>query len=411
MVFDPTLTPTSASTPVRGTNVIGVRAYNERLVLSLVRRHGSLPKADITKLTGLSAQTISVIVRALEADGLLLRMEPRRGRIGQPSIPLRLDPDGAYSLGLKIGRRSAHVILMDFVGEIRAQAQWTYAYPVPKDIFAGFEPALREVLDVLTPQARQRLVGLGVAVPYELWNWAEQVGAPSGALDAWRDVNLQAELEFRCSFPVIIANDITAASGAELIFGNGNKYPDFVYFFIGAFIGGGVVLGGSLYPGRRSNAGALGSLPVPASSRSDGGTEQLIRSASLYRLEQRLLAQGHDRGSMFKLPMEWQPFEPFLSEWIEEASASLAHAIVAAVSIIDFGAAIIDGAFPSDVRQRLVEGVREKIAAMDTQGLLPFDVIEGAVGINARSIGAASLPLFARFLLDRDVLFKEEAPC
>jgi hypothetical protein len=101
-----------ASEKPPGTNATGVRAYNERLILSFVRRHGSLPKAEITKLTGRSAQTISVIVRALEADGLLPRMEPRRGRIGQPSVPLRLDPDGAYSLGLKIGRRSANLILM-----------------------------------------------------------------------------------------------------------------------------------------------------------------------------------------------------------------------------------------------------------------------------------------------------------
>ena len=56
--------------PSRGTNQSGVRLYNERLVLSLVRRHGSLAKAEIARLTGLSAQTISVIMRQLEADGL-----------------------------------------------------------------------------------------------------------------------------------------------------------------------------------------------------------------------------------------------------------------------------------------------------------------------------------------------------
>ncbi len=50
----------------RGSNQIGVRAYNERLVLALVRRHGSMARADIARKTGLSAQTISVIIRELE---------------------------------------------------------------------------------------------------------------------------------------------------------------------------------------------------------------------------------------------------------------------------------------------------------------------------------------------------------
>ena len=67
-----------------GSNQIRVRAYNERLVLSLVRRHGALSKADIARRTGLSAQTVSVIMRALEKEGLLARGAPIRGRVGQP---------------------------------------------------------------------------------------------------------------------------------------------------------------------------------------------------------------------------------------------------------------------------------------------------------------------------------------
>ena len=75
-----------------GTNQSGMRDHNERLVLSLVRRHGSLAKSDIARMTRLSAQTVSVIMRELEDDGLLLREEPVRGKIGQPSIPMSPTP-------------------------------------------------------------------------------------------------------------------------------------------------------------------------------------------------------------------------------------------------------------------------------------------------------------------------------
>ena len=83
----------------RGTNQSGMRDHNERLVLILVRRHGSLAKTEIARMTRLSAQTVSVIMRELEADGLLLRGEPMRGKVGQPSVPMSLDPDGAFFLG------------------------------------------------------------------------------------------------------------------------------------------------------------------------------------------------------------------------------------------------------------------------------------------------------------------------
>lgn len=414
MALDPRTAPRTSPEQPRGSNIVGVRAYNERLVLSLIRRHGSLPKADIARLTGLSAQTISVIVRALEADGLLLRMTPQRGRVGQPSVPLRLDPDGAYSLGLKVGRRSANLILMDFVGGVRRQIHWSYPYPAPADLFAALEQGIAELTADLTAQQNARIVGLGVATPYELWNWAEQVGAPQAVLDAWRAVDLKAELEARCPWPVLISNDATAACGAELTFGRGRDYPEFIYVFVGSFVGGGVVLDGSLYAGRRGNAGAIGSMPVPF--RSGGGkgrakgpqVHQLIQSASLYALEARLTAKGLDARAIFRAHEGWDSIGAPLADWLEEAAAALAHALVASVSVIDFAATIIDGGFPPQVRARLVALVREKIGEMDLQGLSPFAVIEGEVGANARSIGGASLPLLARFLLDRDVLFKDE---
>jgi hypothetical protein len=111
-----------------------VRLYNERLALSLIRRHGSLPKAEIARLTGLSAQTVSVIVRQLETDQLLVRETPQRGKVGQPLVPFSLNPDGAFSIGLKIGRRSGDLILLDLTGKVRRKVHQPYVFPTPQKI-------------------------------------------------------------------------------------------------------------------------------------------------------------------------------------------------------------------------------------------------------------------------------------
>ncbi|HEY8172439.1 MAG TPA: helix-turn-helix domain-containing protein, partial [Dehalococcoidia bacterium] len=71
------------------------------MVLQAVRLHGALPGAEIARLTRLTAQTISLITKRLIDDGLLLKGEPVRGKVGQPSVPLSLNPDGAYSIGVK----------------------------------------------------------------------------------------------------------------------------------------------------------------------------------------------------------------------------------------------------------------------------------------------------------------------
>ena len=49
----------------RGSNQGGLRQYNERVVLQALRLHGSLPGADLARLTGLTAQTVSLITKRL----------------------------------------------------------------------------------------------------------------------------------------------------------------------------------------------------------------------------------------------------------------------------------------------------------------------------------------------------------
>src|SRR5271169_1504681 len=109
-----------------GANQAGVRLYNERLLLSLVRRFGRLSKIEVARLTGLSVQSTSAIMNRLQSDGLLRREAPLRGRVGQPTVPVSLDPEGAFSLGLKIGRRSFDLVLIDFCGAVRRRARRTY---------------------------------------------------------------------------------------------------------------------------------------------------------------------------------------------------------------------------------------------------------------------------------------------
>ena len=83
---------------IQGSNQIDVRERNERLVLTILRYQGALPKAEIARKTGLSVQTTSVIMRSLEDEGLLEKCEKVRGKIGQPSIPMQLSPGGVYFL-------------------------------------------------------------------------------------------------------------------------------------------------------------------------------------------------------------------------------------------------------------------------------------------------------------------------
>ena len=396
---------------MRGSNQSGLRAHNERAVLSLIRRNGVLAKADIARRTGLSPQTASVIMRELERQALVLRDAPRRGRVGQPSIPMRLNPDGAFSLGLKIGRRSVELVLMDFVGAIRARQRATYPLPKLAEIKQFVVEASAELRGTLDAAGRARIAGLGVAMPYAIWEWAEEIGAPEGEMDEWRGLDVTAALADLTGYSVHLANDATAACAAEHVFGT-TRSTDYVYFFVGTFIGGGIVIDGDLVVGRNGNAGALGSMPVPRPAGPDGGHagyQQLIHSASIHLLEQKMRAIGQNPRDLWRESGEWPELGSLLDDWVETAAFGLAHAVVAAMSVYDFECAVIDGSIPLAVRDRLVAATQAKLVEIRREGLSPIHVQPGTIGASAREIGSASLPFFARFLLDHRVLFTDRA--
>jgi predicted NBD/HSP70 family sugar kinase len=384
----------------RVSNQVDVRVSNEKLVLSLVRLHGRLSKAEIARITGLSAQTVSVIMRELEEDQLLVRGEPIRGKVGQPSVPMSLNEDGAYFLGLKIGRRSCELVLTNFLGSIVSFKRTTYSFPMPKDVEDFGQTAIEQAILPLDDKVG-KIAGLGIAIPSHLWNWADEIGAKAAEMNQWREYDIRESFAKCYKWPVYIQNDATAACGAELVFGKYRHLQDFVYFFIGTFVGGGIVLNGSLYSGRTGNAGALGSMPVPGLK---GSTQQLIDQASLVILERKLVAKGKDPAQLWLADGEWAGVETETEAWMQTAAKGLAHAVIAAATVCDFQTALIDGSFSPALRTKLVQMIELEIDHLNLQGIVGPQVAEGSIGPVARALGGASLPLFDHYYFDQIAL-------
>lgn len=388
----------------RGSNQSGMRAWNERLVLGLVRQHGALAKSDIARMTGLSAQTVSVIMRALEQDGLLLRGEPIRGRIGQPSVPMSLDGEGAFFFGLKIGRRSADLALVDFLGRVRGARRRIYRYPTPDAVLAFVAEALPALTATLPASRRDRVGGLGVAMPFQLWSWVQEIGAPQSEMDAWRERDIQAELVALSGLTVLVQNDATAACGAELVFGTGEKPKDFLYFYLGYFIGGGLVLNGQLFTGQFGNAAGVGPMPVPGP---DGRMRRLMTVASLSVLARAIEAAGGDAEQLWERPDHWELPEPVLDAWMTGAAEGLASAILSASTLLEMQAVLIDGWMPVAVRAEVVRRTEAAFYRLDLSGVEPPAIREGTVGAEARALGAAAIPLSQRYLIDQNASARE----
>jgi len=389
---------------MRGGDTTGLRAYNERLMITAIRQAGPLSKAEIARTTGLSGQAATVIVNSLLDEGLLVKREKVRGRVGKPFTPIALNPEGAYSMGVKIGRRSLEVLLVDFGGSVVASRSTPYPAPLPAETMNLATAAVVELMDSLKRRLRARLVGVGVAMPWVLHEWPDVLGLEREAIAAWREIDVAAELEVATGLSASVYNDATAACAAELIAGDRITRRSALYIYLGTFVGGGVVIDGRLYRGEQVNAGALGSMPMDEIG-GDGSPPQLIHRASVIDLERALTAAGVDATEMFD-PHGSPDADAVFEAWLQRAVEALSRAVVFAMSVVDFEEVIIDGLLRPGWRRRVVDGVSGAYGRFDCTGLSSIEIATGSIGPRARVLGAALLPFVGRFSPDTDLLVK-----
>jgi predicted NBD/HSP70 family sugar kinase len=390
----------------RGSNQVGMRQFNERVVLQALRAHGPAPKAALARLTGLTAQTIGLITARLDEDGLLVRQSPVRGRVGQPSVPLALNPDGAFAIGIKVGRRSADWLLVDFSGKVRQRIVLNYPFPDAALLLPAIERNLQKLLDGLGG-LRDRVVGVGVAAPMQLGGWHRMLGLTDAQSHAWNDMDLRAQVQAMTGFPVSFAKDTTAACVAELLQGKGRDIPSYLYLFLDTFVGGGLVLHSHLHRGQNGNAGAVASLPLGLASAGNGVPPQLVSQASLWDLEQRYREHGLDAAAAYDQRAMQGPWLPYTEEWIARAALSLAQCIVSGTAFLDLDAVVIDGVVAPALMQSLVTQTRHALKSYNTEGLMAVPRLEtGSIGSDARALGGALLPLHASFSPDMDIFLK-----
>lgn len=390
----------------RGSSQGGLRQYNERVVLQAIRLHGSLPGAEIARVTQLTAQTVSMITKRLLEDALLVKGEPQRGKVGQPSVPLALNPDGAFAVGIKVGRRSMDLLLVDFTGAVRERWTRDYRYPDPDELRDEIAQRLAELRRKLSPARRALVQGIGIAAPLSLGGWQTLLEMPPEVAQRWQRTDLRADVAALTEWPVELLKDTAAACVAELVAGRGRSVKSFLYVFVDTFIGGGLVIDSHLRGGLHGNAGAIGSLPLGVASGEPPA--QLLSVASLLNLEQLYAAAGLDIGAVADARALTAPYRVHTEQWLREGGASIAMAIDSAACLLDLDGVIVDGSFSRELLGALVAATGAAMDRYSWEGVARPQVLPGTIGSDARAIGGALLPLYANFAPDRELFLKVE---
>lgn len=378
----------------RRMDVSGLRINNERAVLTAVATNPGKSAAEVARITGLGPQSVSRILIELEAVGLIGRGEARRGQRGQPATPLFLDPQGGYAVGCEIGWRHYNILICNLAGDVLGEHRRDYAFPDVETVFAEVG-SLAKLLVGMVPEAhRSRVVGMGLAMPAGIGRNIDLVGGSPDHAARWRAADITAAAEAASGLPVFRFNDGNAACWGELAAYPSPRPANLAYLQVGTFIGGGLIAEGRLWEGPTGNSANLGSMIVTGK----GGRQEFVHLiASLHALERRLLADGRPVPAGNPATWPWGELEPYASEWLEDAARALAKVVANTHAVMEFSVAIIDGAMPREIVERLVSRVREHTKALPVLTSDRPEVETGRLGGRAAAWGAALKPLYRRY--------------
>ncbi|MGK5545364.1 ROK family transcriptional regulator [Streptomyces sp. URMC 127] len=237
------------------------RANLERVVRA-VRTAGSLTQAEIARTTGLSAATVSNIVRELKEGGTVEVTPTSSG--GRRARSVSLSGDAGIVVGVDFG----HTHLRVAVGNLAQRVLAEDAEPLDVDASAAqgldrAEHLVRRLIDDAGIDPA-KIVGVGLGVPGPIDVETGTLGS-TAILPGWAGTNPRDELASRLSVPVHVDNDANLGALGELVWGAGRGAADLAYIKVASGVGAGLVINGQIYRGPGGTAGEIGHITLDES--------------------------------------------------------------------------------------------------------------------------------------------------
>ena len=244
-----------------------LRHTNARGILKLLRDSGSCSRADLVRASGLSAPTITNVVKDLLSADLVEPLGEGPSSGGRPPDMLRFKAERGCLLAIEITARNISFLLTDLNGSELDQMEVSLARKKtnPEAICSLIGEELNALLR-RHKKSRDKLLTLVAGVP-AITNVEEGSVLSISTLEGWRSVPLRAMLSKIAGCLVIVENDTNLAAQGEHFRGAAQAVNDFVFINIGTNVGAGIFLSGRIHHGAEWSAGEIGYLRLPSISR------------------------------------------------------------------------------------------------------------------------------------------------
>jgi glucokinase len=373
-----------------------MRESNKLELLRLVQQNAPCSRADLVRLSGLTAPTVSALIGVLQQAGVVKFIGDGKPNGGRPPRLIELNGEHAFVAGADVGGSTVRVAIADLNGKVLGR--WLNDLGTvkhPKVITNAVAAGIRELCaKVGIPE--KKIVELAAGAPGITDARSGRVlSAPN--LSGWHDVPFRDLLFKATSLPTTVENDVNLAALGEQWCGVAKDANSFVFLAVGTGIGAGIVMNGHLYHGTNWSAGEMGYLMIPGlpsdalSVDRLGALESAIGGRSIERTwRERTSMKKGIRGLKASEILELgDTGDRVAQEILENTAEFLATAITNMNLILDVPLVVLGGGVANDALQKATA------TYLSNNEFARPKLVLSSLGAEAQLMGALRLALLA----------------
>ncbi|MFF2012748.1 ROK family protein [Streptomyces sp. NPDC058195] len=367
------------------------RANLERVVRA-VRMAGSLTQAEIARSTGLSAATVSNIVRELKESGTVEVTPTSAG--GRRARSVSLSGDAGMVIGVDFG----HTHLRVAIGNLAHQVLAEEAEPLDVDAssaegFGRAETLVRRLI-ATTGIGPDKVIGVGLGVPGPIDVESGTLGSTS-ILPGWTGINPSKELGGRLGVPVYVDNDANLGALGELVWGSGRGVRDLAYIKVASGVGAGLVIDGRIYRGPGGTAGEIGHITLDESGPvCRCGNRGCLETFTAARYVLPLLQPSHGPGlTMERVVQLAREGDPGCRRVIGDVGRHIGSGVANLCNLLNPSRVVLGGSL-AEAGELVLAPIRDSVSRYAIPSAArQLSVLPGALGGRAEVLGALALVL------------------
>lgn len=244
-------------------NLSDVRKNNCKFVYEALKEHDGMTMLELEQYIGLSRPTAIGIVRALEEEGLVIKVGKRESNGGRIPLVYGINPNAYFAIGVDFEFPISRVAISDMKGIIKHSSKKIFNSDLTaEDVWVQLHQQIEELITESRIE-KDKFLGIGLGMPGYI-DLTTGTSVSFERIADWKNIQITKILQEATGIPVYMENDVHLLYRAERALFKKDIQQDTLFVAIRSGIGMAIFQRGHMVEGVFGNAGHIGHMVVNA---------------------------------------------------------------------------------------------------------------------------------------------------